>query len=143
MSVTPQISAQQQVILNVRPTISSVAKFVPDPNPVIPIPNQVPQIRTREIESILRIASGDIALLGGLMEDRTSQQTGQVPGLADIPLFGELFTTRKNSSRKSELVIFLRPVVIEQRSEPQADKADEINQRFKTWLPQEHYFGPP
>ena len=143
MSVTPQISAQQQVILNVRPTISSVAKFVPDPNPVIPIPNQVPQIRTREIESILRIASGDIALLGGLMEDRTSQQTGQVPGLADIPLFGELFTTRKNSSRKSELVIFLRPVVIEQRSEPQAGKADEINQRFKTWLPQEHYFGPP
>lgn len=143
MSVTPQISAQQQVILNVRPTISSVAKFVPDPNPVIPIPNQVPQIRTREIESILRIASGDIALLGGLMEDRTSQQTGQVPGLSEIPLFGELFTTRKNSSRKSELVIFLRPLVIENETGQGPNQPEERNRRFRHWLPQENYFAQP
>lgn len=143
MSVTPQISAQQQVILNVRPTISSVAKFVPDPNPVIPIPNQVPQIRTREIESILRVSSGEITLLGGLMEDRISQQTGQVPGLADIPLFGELFTTRKNSSRKSELVIFLRPLVIENTTAQGLIQPDELNSRFKHWLPQENYFAQP
>jgi MSHA type pilus biogenesis protein MshL len=113
MSVTPQVSDTENIILNVRPTISSIAKYVPDPNPVIPIPNQVPQIRTREIESILSIKTGEIAVLGGLMEDRSAEKTGQLPGFSDIPLLGELFTTRNNSSRKSELVVLLRPVRID------------------------------
>lgn len=111
MAVTPQISSGGQIILNVRPTISSIAKFVPDPNPVIPIPNQVPQIRTREMESLLSIRAGDVAVLGGLMEERQEQRTGKLPGLADLPLIGELFTTRNDSSRKSELVVFLRPII--------------------------------
>ncbi|MEY4593453.1 MAG: hypothetical protein RIR18_2348 [Pseudomonadota bacterium] len=122
MSVTPQISESQQIILNVRPTISSIAKYVPDPNPVIPIPNQVPQIRTREIESILSLQPGEIAILGGLMEDRSEQKTGQLPGFSDIPFLGELFTTRNNSSRKSELVVLLRPV----RLDTQATKVAAI-----------------
>jgi MSHA type pilus biogenesis protein MshL len=112
LSVTPQIDAEGTVIMNVRPTISSIAKFVSDPNPSIPIPNQVPQIRTREIESVMRIHSGDIAVLGGLMEDRVDYRRGGIPGLADVPLAGELFTARNNGSRKSELVIFLRPTAI-------------------------------
>ncbi|WP_303784765.1 type II secretion system protein GspD [Azovibrio restrictus] len=114
MTVTPQVSDNDTVILNVRPTISSIAGMVKDPNPDIPsnVSNQVPQIRTREIESILRVSSGDIAVLGGLMEDRVDYKTGRVPLLGQVPVAGELFTSRNNSARKSELVIFLRPVVI-------------------------------
>lgn len=118
MTVTPQISDNDTVILNVRPTISSIAGMVKDPNPDIPsnVSNQVPQIRTREIESVLRVASGDIAVLGGLMEDRIDYKTGRVPLLGQMPLAGELFTSRNNSARKSELVIFLRPIVIRDAS---------------------------
>ncbi|GHU40131.1 type II and III secretion system protein [Betaproteobacteria bacterium] len=114
MTVTPQISDSDQIILNVRPTISSIAGMVKDPNPDIPghIANEIPQIRTREIESVLRLSSGEIAVLGGLMEDRVDYKTGRVPLLGQIPFAGEAFTARNDAAKKSELVIFLRPVVV-------------------------------
>ena len=114
MTVTPQVSPTDEIILNVRPTISSIADFRRDPNPNIPagIPNLVPQIRTREIESILRVASGETAILGGLMEDRIDYKTGRVPLIGALPLLGEVFTSRDNAVQKTELVIFLRPVVV-------------------------------
>ncbi|MCL2021478.1 MAG: type II and III secretion system protein [Betaproteobacteria bacterium] len=114
MTVTPQIGADDSIILNVRPTISSIASMVKDPNPDIPshIANEIPQIRTREIESVLRLGSGEIAVLGGLMEDRADRDGGKVPLLGNIPLVRELFTSRYEGAKKSELVIFLRPIVL-------------------------------
>ncbi len=61
---------------------------------------------------MMRVRSGDIAVLGGLMEDRIDNKSGRFPGVGDIPLVGEIFTTRNNASSKSELVILLRPTVI-------------------------------
>ncbi|MCL2075043.1 MAG: type II and III secretion system protein [Betaproteobacteria bacterium] len=114
MTVTPQIGDDETVILNVRPTISSIASMVKDPNPDIPshIANEIPQIRTREIESVLRLGSGEIAVLGGLMEDRVDRDSGRVPLVGNIPLIKELFTSRYEGAKKSELVIFLRPIVL-------------------------------
>lgn len=113
MSVTPQISAGGEIILNVRPTISAIAGFRDDPNPSLRnIPNRVPQIRTREIESMLRLRSGEIAVLGGLMEDRIDHDNGRIPLLGEVPVLGELFTRRDNRVRRTELLIFLRPLLI-------------------------------
>ena len=119
MSLTAQISDSGTVTLNVRPSISSIAELKQDPNPVLAannIKNLVPQIRMREIESMLRIESGDIAVLGGLMEDRLDNRLGRLPGLGDIPFFGEVFNNRNNSSGKSELVVLLRPTVLRDAS---------------------------
>ncbi len=118
MTVTPQISAGDAVILNVRPTISSISELKEDPNPVIPagVKNYVPQIRTREIESVMRVTSGEVAVLGGLMEDGINWKTGRVPFFGQIPLIGEIFNTRNNAANKSELVIFLRPIIIKDPS---------------------------
>jgi general secretion pathway protein D len=102
MTVTPQVSPHDEIILNVRPTISSIADFRRDPNPNIPagIPNLVPQIRTREIESILRVGNGETAILGGLMEDRIDYKTGRVPLIGALPILGEAFTNRDNAVQK-------------------------------------------
>lgn len=117
LAVTPQISDSDAIILNVRPTITSIADYVTDPNPnLVNVSNRIPQIRTREIESIMRVGSGDIAVLGGLMEDGIDYRNNRVPVLGQIPLVGEAFNNRNNSARKSELVIFLRPVVIRDAS---------------------------
>ena len=118
MSVTPQISENDNIVLNVRPTISRVTALARDPNPSIPanIPNNVPQIQTRELESVLRVSNGDIAVLGGLMEDRVDYKTGRVPILGAVPLLGEALTSRDNAVQKTELVIFLRPIVIRDAS---------------------------
>ncbi|MDR1996293.1 secretin N-terminal domain-containing protein [Azonexus sp.] len=117
ISVTPQISNGDAITLNVRPTITSIAGEVDDPNPSLlnstpPIRNKVPIIRTKEIESIMRVASGNIAVLGGLMEDKIDYQNQRVPVVGQIPLVGELFNNRNNQAQKTELVILLRPVVI-------------------------------
>ena len=115
MSVTPQISADGDITLNVRPTISGISGFKDDPNPSLgDIPNRVPQIRTREIESMLRLRSGEVAVLGGLMEDRVDHDTGRIPLFGDLPVVGELFTRRDNNVRRTELLIFLRPLLIDE-----------------------------
>lgn len=140
MAVTPQISDTNNVILNIRPTISSVSDFKEDPNPsnkAAGVQNFVPQIRTREIESIMRVASGDIAILGGLMEDRIEYNTGRLPLLGQIPIAGELVTKRDNAAKKSELVIFLRPVVINDAS------LDGDYAGMRAFLPGERFFKQP
>ena len=116
MSLTAQVGDDDTVTLNVRPSISSISDLKKDPNPALKIENLVPQIRTREIESMLRVRSGDIAVLGGLMEDRMDNKSNRVPVIGDIPLLGEVFTSRNNSAAKSELVIVLRPTVIRDAS---------------------------
>jgi hypothetical protein len=60
----------------------------------------------------MRIESGDIAVLGGLMVDTVDNKAGRFPGLGDIPFLGEVLNTRANSSAKTELVVLLRPTVI-------------------------------
>jgi MSHA biogenesis protein MshL len=114
MSVTPQISDTDEVTLLVRPTISRVLDFVDDPNPSLTgaVPNKIPQIAVREMESLLRIRSGQLAVLGGLMQDESSRASDGVPWLSESETFGDLFTSRNNTSTKTELVIFLRPWVI-------------------------------
>jgi general secretion pathway protein D len=112
MSVTPQISATDEITLTVRPTISRVTGFALDPNPDLEIENPVPEIAVREMESVLRIGSGQLAVLGGLMQDSVSKDSDAVPWLSNSETFGDLFTSRNNQFTKTELVIFLRPWVI-------------------------------
>ena len=132
MSVTPQISASGMVNIDVRPTISSLLRYVPDPNPIIPAGfNQgIPEIQVREMESLLQINSGNVAVLGGLMQDVIQHNSDHVPGLYKIPFLGRLFTARSDINKKTELVIFLKPTVI---ADPTVQSA-ELGQ-FRQFLP--------
>ena len=119
MSVTPQIGENGMVSMNVRPTISRIIGFVNDPSPALAAQNvisRLPEIQTREIESLLRVSSGDIAVLGGLMQDSVSNQTDGVPGAQEIPGLGALFRYRNDKTVKSELVILIRPVIVNDAS---------------------------
>ena len=117
MTVTPQISGDDSVTFNIRPTISSVTRTELDPNPILTLtPNRIPVVRVREMESILKVNSRQIAILGGLMQDTSRNADRQTPGAADIPFLGELFKTKNRESLKTELVIFLRPIVVKNAS---------------------------
>ena len=119
MSVTPSIDETGMVMMDVRPTISRIIDYVNDPNPALAqarVVSQIPEIQTREIESLMRVKSGDIAVMGGLMQDNTNNTSDEVPGLGRIPWVGNLFKYKNNTHTKSELVIFLRPVVIRDAS---------------------------
>ena len=132
MTVTPQISNHGEVILNLRPTISRISGFATDPNPDLArngVVNRIPVVQSREMESILRVQSGDIAVLGGLIQDTRDRKTDGIPGLNGIPVVGDLFKYSDNRSRKTELVIFLRPTVLTDPS------LDGDFQSFRSVLP--------
>lgn len=110
MTVTPQINRIGHVNINVRPTVSRVVGLANDPTPGLE--SQIPIIQVREMESMLQIVSGNTAILGGLMQDEALKNTDKVPVLSRLPILGKLFTGHNDASRKTELVIFLRPTVI-------------------------------
>jgi len=113
VSLTPQVHDNSNVTLSIRPTISRVLRFVRDPNPLLTAgDNLVPEITVREMESVLQLTSGQIAILGGLMQDRVQRNRDQVPYVGNLPRAGDLFAYRDEQSSKSELVIFIRPIVV-------------------------------
>ena len=123
MSVTPQISANGIVSLNVRPTITRISRWVDDPNPALqvnslttgitnPIHNRIPEMEIKEMETVMRVHSGQVAVMGGLMQDKFIKQTSGLPVISRLPGLGALFSQKVQGVTKSELVIFLRPVVI-------------------------------
>ncbi|GAA5170197.1 type II and III secretion system protein [Viridibacterium curvum] len=116
MTVTPQVSENDTVLLNIRPTITrTVGEGATDPNPELKkegIVNRIPVVRSRELESILRVNSGNIAIMGGLMEDLLNNSNDTVPGIAQLPVVGGLFENKNDTKKKTELVIFIRPTVI-------------------------------
>jgi general secretion pathway protein D len=138
LSLTPQINENGQVTLSVRPTISRIQSFVNDPNPALAaagVTSAVPQIQTREMESVLQLVSGQTAILGGLMQDNAQYLKNAVPGAgnpAQTGLLSELFSSRNDAVIKSELVIFLRSTVI---TNPSLE-SDELKY-FQRFLPQQ------
>jgi len=137
MSVTPQISENGSILLNVRPTISSLkgaGKI--DPTPNLGAQNIVPEIQTREMESMLRLSDGEVAVMGGLMEDKINYTTNEVPGLGGIPVVGNFFRNRSDVSTKTELVIFLKPTIIRDPS------VNGDYRNFRDQLPGREFFAP-
>ena len=123
VSLTPQVHDNGSVTLTVRPTISRILGFKQDPNPLLTAaPNLIPEITVREMESVLQLTSGQTAVLGGLMQDSTQRNRDQVPYAGNLPRVGDAFAYRDEEARKSELVIFIRPVVV---SNPSLD-SDEL-----------------
>lgn len=117
MNVTPQISDNDTVLLNIRPSISRKLGEVTVPNfNGVDVGNRIPIIRTRELESVIRVENGNIAVMGGLMEDSVDNAVGGVPGLSRLPGLGALFSQRNDTTTKTELVIFLRPVIVREAS---------------------------
>jgi MSHA biogenesis protein MshL len=140
MSLVPQISDSDSVVLNLRPTISRKIADVADPNPslaTVGVTSLIPVIQTREMESVLRVQSGQVAVLGGLMQDASSRTEDMIPGLRDIPGLGRLFEQRRDSNQKTELVIFLRPVVLRDAS------MDGDYAGFRNQLPGPDFFSKP
>lgn len=113
LDVTPQIDDEQNVLLHVHPSVINVV----EQQKVIELQQgsfQLPLANSsiRESDTMIKSASGDVVVIGGLMSSRTTENTSKVPVLGSIPLLGELFTNRKEEVKKTELIILIKPVVV-------------------------------
>lgn len=114
LDVTPQISRDGVVTLHIHPSVSEVTDQQKKIT-IAGIDQTLPLARSsvRESDSVVRARSGQLVVIGGLMQTKVRDQNARTPVLGDAPAVGGLFRQTKNRSTKSELVILLRPVVIE------------------------------
>jgi len=131
LDVTPQISADGEVTLHIHPTVSEVTDQEKDltvSGETDTLPLAFSQIR--ESDSIVKARSGQIIVIGGLMRNATTEESFGTPGLSKIPGIGNLFKSRRSVEQKTELVILLKPIVID-GDDAWNRMADESLQRIK------------
>jgi len=113
LDVTPQIDADDHVTLHIHPTVSTVAQkeknFVVS-GKVFSLPLAFSTIQ--ESDNVVRAKTGQIILIGGLMKEASTDQNASVPLLGDIPVIGNLFKQQRYTRIKKELVILLKPTVM-------------------------------
>ncbi len=111
LDVTPQVS-ENEVVLHIHPMVTEVITqnkqfTLNNSTQIIPLAFS----SVRETDTIVRARDGQVIVIGGLMSDRSERNNAGLPGLSNIPGVGELFKHRNNKSRKTELVILLRPIL--------------------------------
>jgi MSHA biogenesis protein MshL len=132
LDVLPQIAADDNVILHIHPAISDVMEKTKNikvsTTSDLSIPLALSMIR--ETDSVIRARSGQVVILGGLMKNALRDEEARTPLLGDMPVIGNMFRHRREVGAKSELVILLRPVVInsdQQWSGQLRNTADRFN----------------
>ena len=136
LDVTPQIDANGEVILHVHPSVTQTKEQVKQirlNNEDIILP--LAQSSVRESDTIIRANSGEIVVLGGLIESRKTDTESKTPLLGDIPLLGELFKSKSQTTQKSELVIMLKPIVTGQ--DAWQEQLQDARNLLKQWFPKE------
>lgn len=130
LDVTPQIAATGDIILHIHPVVSNVSdqeKNLTIGDEKFSLPLAVRDIR--ETDSIVRAESGQVVVLGGLMQEILQEVDGKTPVLGDIPGIRGMFNTRNYKKVKTELVILLRPTVVDANT--YARDVETSNQRVK------------
>jgi MSHA biogenesis protein MshL len=114
LDVTPQISDDGTVLMHIHPTVSEVAdqtKHISFGGTSNDLPLAVSQIR--ESDSVVRAHSGQVIVIGGLMREVRQRDDYKTPFLGDVPGVGHLFKSKRDLSTTVELVLLLRPVVVD------------------------------
>ena len=129
LDVTPQISEGEDVILHVHPTITEVSERLKNiqlstGNLTVPLAFST----VRETDSIIRAKSGQVVVIGGLMQNQKRTTSSGIPYLRDIPIIGALFGQNRETIVQSELVILIQPRVVDSRFH--YEEMERINERF-------------
>lgn len=120
LRVKPQIAENGTVRLTIYQEVSSV-------DPATRNALNGPTTRKRTIESNVVVDDGSVIVLGGLLEDRYGGQVDKVPGVGDVPLFGNLFRSESRNRAKNNLMVFLRPVVVRDTGQTDALSIDRYD----------------
>ncbi len=123
LTILPQISDQGRIAINIRPTISSVIGYIRDPAidlalsqqakaNSVDVKSEIPIVQIRELESTLFLQNGQVAVLGGLIKDQIKENDIGLPFISRVPVVGNIFKYRTEESKKTELVVLIKPTLI-------------------------------
>ncbi|MCY7295276.1 pilus (MSHA type) biogenesis protein MshL [Alteromonas sp. a30] len=117
LDVTPQIDDGGNVLLHVHPSVVETQeqeKIVTINQEQLILP--LARSNIRESDTVIHARSGEIVVIGGLMQTSTTEQHSKTPWLGDVPVLGELFKSRKEVEQKRELIIMLKPTVVSSKT---------------------------
>ncbi len=114
LSITPQISADNWISLDISPVLTSLIDTLTSPSKSA----NAPVLDTKQASTLVRVRDGDTVVMGGLIQTQHSKSENKIPVLGDIPWLGKLFTGTFNSKQKKELVMFVSPHIIREGQEP-------------------------
>lgn len=98
-----------EIILSIRPTVSNITDSIEDP---VNEGNTIPEMSVQEIDSIVKVQSGQTVVMGGIMRDNSTASQSGVPILGDVPVIGNLFSSHTDKIQKNELVILLQATLV-------------------------------
>lgn len=112
LTFTPTLTENGTLKMHVKPEVSTI-----DISNAITLSGfTIPALSTRRVESNIELGPGQSFVIGGLIDDRTTDNMSRIPGLANIPLLGALFRSRSENRSKSELVVLVTPEIVEPMS---------------------------
>ena len=109
LSIIPEVTKNNYIILKINPTVSEITERHLDANGV---PSLAPDIKVKQLSSIVKVKNDHKILLGGLIQTKTENKDNKVPILGNIPLFGGLFHSNQKVKSKSEMIIVMTPKLI-------------------------------
>ena len=110
--VSANIASDDEVILQVTPIISKLLGFTDIPVGEHGDTVQLPTVELRELTTMARVKNGQILVIGGLISDMSEDKGNKVPILGDVPLVGNAFKNNKKLTSKKELIVLLRPQIV-------------------------------
>ncbi|MBF0140660.1 MAG: pilus (MSHA type) biogenesis protein MshL [Magnetococcales bacterium] len=136
LDVTPQISQDYGIMLHIHPTVSEVTTdekqiTLGTATQTYPMALNV----VRESDSMVHAANGEVVVIGGLMKDFSTKRKAGLPILKDLPLVGDLFGSRQSVDKKTELVILMRPVIVEQGNQAWKEDLERFERRLPPGAP--------
>jgi len=108
LAITPQISADGWISLDITPAITSLVEEKQSPSRN----SSAPVLDIKQSSTLVRLRDGETIVMGGLIQNTSAKAERKIPLLGDIPWLGKLFQGKVNAKQKKELVIFLTPTIV-------------------------------
>jgi len=135
LDVTPQIDSDGGVLLHVHPSIIEVTDSIKTISGSTDIVLPLAKSDVRETDTVVKAKSGEIIVIGGLMKTANKDLVAKIPFFGDIPWLGEIFTNRSQSVQKTELIILIKPIVVDQNTwRLELERSAEL---LEQWYPTE------
>ncbi|MBF0375846.1 MAG: type II and III secretion system protein, partial [Alphaproteobacteria bacterium] len=134
LTVQPSINLKrEEVTLGLRPTITRVVGFKDDPAVRLAgstEPSPVPEVEVREMDSVVTMGSGEVVVMGGLMQERSTAESTGIPGVMDVPLIGLLAKRQSDMTELVELVVIIKATILKNARDSIAPQDRRIYERF-------------
>ncbi|MCK4908913.1 MAG: type II and III secretion system protein, partial [Planctomycetes bacterium] len=121
LRITPHITPGQNILMTIKPEVSEIIGWVVGPSGK----NEKPIISIRKANTQVRVKNNDSLVISGLTKDMNIQQESKVPLLGDIPILGYFFRYKRMRKQKTDLLIFISPVILPEKEGRKLTRLEE------------------